>query len=142
MDWGLLDRIKSDWAEIKTARSAVVSLLVIALILGFGSATLLDRGALSGKDATIENLKTQIEGLKSERDDLQKKLDAVPKAQADEASKARRDEAITKLSALVAQGSQIIQAFAEKNDRDLIISQYKEWEPKVLDVLSGLGPAY
>jgi uncharacterized protein HemX len=80
-----IDTVRKEWPEVTKAQSSVLALGAISVILTLGFAMVLNNASQSGKDATIETLKTQMEGFKAERDDLAKKLTSVENAQADEA---------------------------------------------------------
>jgi hypothetical protein len=69
-----IDTFRKEWPEVVAARSSVASLVGVSAILTFGFAALLNNSVLSGKDATIENLKSRIETLGGEKADLEKKL--------------------------------------------------------------------
>ncbi len=69
-----IDTFKKEWPEVVKARWSVLSLVVICVALTFGFATLLNNASLSGKDATIESLKTRTETVEAEKADLEKKL--------------------------------------------------------------------
>jgi hypothetical protein len=72
------DTFRKEWPEVSKARSSVASLVGVGVILSFGFASILYSTSLSGKDATIENLKTGMERFKNERDDLTKSLGSGP----------------------------------------------------------------
>jgi hypothetical protein len=69
-----IDTFKREWPEVVRARSSVASLVGISVVATFAFAMVLNDETLSGKNATIESLNTQEQGLKTERDDLAKKL--------------------------------------------------------------------
>ena len=73
-----IDTFKREWPEVIRAHSSVASLVGISVVVTFASAMVLNNETLSGKNATIESLNTQEQGLKTERDDLAKKLAAEP----------------------------------------------------------------
>jgi hypothetical protein len=92
------DFITNNWVVFRDAPAPFLVLAAVAGGLGYSFAKLLDRAEREGKEATIEHLKTQIDGLKLDRDDLAKKLAAAVQTQTEDLSKAR-GEAIAKLSA-------------------------------------------
>jgi uncharacterized protein YoxC len=71
----LIDFIGENAAVFRGAPGAFLILVILGLGGGFTFARyVIDAGVISGKEATIENLKTQVEGLKNENDELTKKL--------------------------------------------------------------------
>jgi hypothetical protein len=79
----------------------------------------------------------QVAKQKVEIEDLQKQLDDRQKQQAAAAERERRRvDQVNELSAAIQTGTLIMREFEEKNDPELIQSQYRNWEKTVLDKLS------
>jgi hypothetical protein len=72
----LFDRFQAEWPHIKEAPWSFAIAMVISSGVTYLVLSLINRAAFSAKDATIENLRTQIDGLKANAADLEKKLAA------------------------------------------------------------------
>jgi hypothetical protein len=86
---------------------------------------------------TIAGLKEEngrtVAQLKSEMANLQSRLndrDIARRAQQ------LRDEQINDIAGMIAAGNAIAKTFEERDDKDLIRSQYSEWEKNALEILS------
>jgi hypothetical protein len=60
----IIEKIRKEWAVISGAPWSFCTTVCIAGAIIYGFVTAINAASLSAKDATIENLKTQIEGLK------------------------------------------------------------------------------
>ena len=141
MDMGL-ETVRKELGALRAAPWSVVWLAIVVCMLTAAFVKYLDATSISGKDATIESLKARIETVEAEKADLEKKLAAIPAKQVDEEKQRHHQELIEKLPDLIGEGRKIAQTFVERNDKDFITAQYKDWDKKALGLLSELGPAY
>jgi hypothetical protein len=89
---------------------------------------------------TIEQLKKEnaktVDQLKADIANLQSKLDNQETQRRERLEQLRvRNERINVLAEIITDGNQIAKTFEEKDDKDLIQSQYRAWEQRTLEVL-------
>ena len=125
----LIDFIRQNAATFREAPGVFVILAVLGFGAGFAFARYVvdagalssDAGALSSKDATIENLKTQMEGSRADRDALTKKL----------ASMSGKDTTIESLNSRIAPAQQVTPS-AKEGDAAFVLganSKFSSLEP-------------